>query len=232
VDDRDDVLRDLIDAVRCLNATLNKSPMSFQNYDAVFSDLLARLESLGEATFDPARQREKNLRFAERYMAQGEAKAVACRIDLSCGLRDGHDGECVAYWAVGAPPPPADEVSDEELREWAEKRADDAGRVARVATSALDQLSEILALVQDFSEDDDADPIVGKVEELLDCYRETEDDLAAALRERDEARAEAERLRGALERISKSPHHCGPKYPCPSNMARAALTPATEEPKS
>jgi len=121
--------------------------------------------------------------FISRLESQGEAKAVGCRIAEACGLHDGHDGECVAYWAVGAPPPPADEVSEETLRMFAATIARDNESLRVTARAALAARA----------------------------------DLATARRERDEAKAEAGRLRRVMEDVQHG--------------ASAALATTTEEPK-
>lgn len=137
-----------------------------------------------------------------RLESQGEAKAVGCRIAEACGLHDGHDGECVAYWAVGAPPPTADEVSNETLRMFAATVAPDNESLRVTARAALAARA----------------------------------DLATARRERDEARAEVERLQEAARlvvhnafRIDNNDGYMkiGARWIA---ALRAALTP-TQEPK-
>lgn len=58
------------------------------------------------------------------------------------------------------------------------------------------RLDEIEAIVRDFSEDDGADPIVGKVQELFDCERETSGDF---IRSEEARRVAVEALRDLLD---------------------------------
>jgi len=62
-----------------------------------------------------------------------------------------------------------------------------------------ERLDAIAAIVWGFAEDDGADPIVGKVQELYDCYREASEKLAALSQPTDAA------LRESIEYLGKLP---------------------------
>ena len=66
-----------------------------------------------------------------------------------------------------------------------------------------ERLDAIAAIVWGFAEDDGADPIVGKVQELYDCYREASEKLAALSQPTDAALRENKVARNIIDAQGK-----------------------------